>query len=365
LASAAPQLVAAGVQALASFIAGIVGHMPQLVTSVVNLVVAFVKAVASQLGKIATAGADLMLKFLTAIASFEAKVIAAGAHAILSFFSGIASMVPKVIEKGTEIVSNLLTGVSKALVRLVNKGADAVINFLNGIAEAIRTKGPELRAAGYNVADAIIDGMIDGIAELGQKIVNKFGDLIGSLPKGAKKLLGIHSPSTVFHEIGYNTMAGLAGGIDSGGSLVSKSIGNTADEIVDKTKATLSKVPEFLYASIDTNPTITPVLDLTQIEKQSKNIPDMIGSGSVLNLQPDTGKESAKQGDQLLQFMTASSDAWGVSAEEINKRFVPQVQFVQHNTSPKALTPAEIYRLTHNQLASAKGRLFGKADNIR
>jgi hypothetical protein len=84
----------------------------------------------------------------------------------------------------------------------------------------------------------------------------------------------------------------------------------------------------------------------------------------VLNLVPNVGQETAKAASGL-SFEMATSDPWGVGTDHPSNKIGPMVQFVQNNTSPKALTAAEIYRLTHNQFASAKNRLFGKPDNIR
>jgi phage-related protein len=307
-----------------------------------------------------------MVKFIGAIAAAVPKLIAGGVNAILAFFTGLAQQIPKVANKGVELVSKLLEGISKALVRIVNKGADAVINFLNGIAEAIRTKGPELRAAGYNIADAIIDGMWDGIHELGQKVVDKLGELIHLLPKAARKILGIQSPSKVFEEIGKNTMAGLTYGLASGGEGAVSAVTDTTDKMTDAAATGLSKVPTFLSKVTDINPTITPVLDLSRISEDAPKIGSLIQDGAnVIKLSDKTVASESTNVARGLSFAMASSDPWGVGVGDKGNQPTPVIHFEQHNTSPKALSPAEIYRLTHNQLASAKGRLFGKADNIR
>lgn len=83
-------------------------------------------------------------------------------------------------------------------------------------------------AAG-SIGLALIDGMAGGIDSAKAKLVDRLQALSALLPDTVRKLLGIHSPSRVFAEIGSFTMQGFVQGVDS-----------EADAVRDVTLSTLS-----------------------------------------------------------------------------------------------------------------------------
>lgn len=66
----------------------------------------------------------------------------------------------------------------------------------------------EMRNIGVN----LVMGLWDGIKSMGSWIAEKIGDFLGGIVDGAKDLLGIHSPSRVFADIGKNMALGLGDG---------------------------------------------------------------------------------------------------------------------------------------------------------
>lgn len=65
-----------------------------------------------------------------------------------------------------------------------------------------------------DLGNAMIDGLVSGIAGGAAKVVAAMGGVVSGAVDGAKNLLGIASPSKVFAEIGANTAEGFAGGVD-------------------------------------------------------------------------------------------------------------------------------------------------------
>jgi len=64
------------------------------------------------------------------------------------------------------------------------------------------------------VGTDIIDGFLGGLKDAWEGVKEWFTNRLGDLPQWAKDALGIHSPSTVFAEIGRNLAAGLQAGFD-------------------------------------------------------------------------------------------------------------------------------------------------------
>jgi hypothetical protein len=217
LAAKQPQLTAAGANLLTKFLQGITTQIPKVVTTVGDMVVKFINALSQNINRITTAGQNLMIKFIASIALFVPRLVQEGIKLLGNFISGISRNINQVVSKGADLIIKFIQGITSNMNKIANKGADAVIKFLHGLAATIREKGPQLRAAGWDVANALIDGIWQGIHELGQKVVDKLGALVKLLPGKVKKLLGIASPSSVFAEIGRQTVEGLARGVDDPG----------------------------------------------------------------------------------------------------------------------------------------------------
>jgi hypothetical protein len=68
--------------------------------------------------------------------------------------------------------------------------------------------------AGIAIGVALIDGTINGVDGAKGRLVERLKALAQLLPDSVRKLLDIHSPSRVFHQIGVNTIAGFTEGVD-------------------------------------------------------------------------------------------------------------------------------------------------------
>ncbi|MEG1084613.1 MAG: phage tail protein, partial [Hydrogenoanaerobacterium sp.] len=78
----------------------------------------------------------------------------------------------------------------------------------------------------FDIGKNIVEGLWEGIQSLGGWIADKVSSFFGSIVDGAKDLLGIHSPSTVFAGIGKNMGAGIGVGFEAAMSGVEKDMMN-------------------------------------------------------------------------------------------------------------------------------------------
>jgi len=91
-----------------------------------------------------------------------------------------------------------------------------------------------------------------------------------------------------------------------------------------------------LAATVDFDPVIKPVLDLSDIQNSAKRLGDL---GTVsYGYATDISAAQMKSLEEAAQAATTPKE----------------IQLVQNNYSPEALTAAEIYRQTNNQLSRAK-----------
>ncbi len=340
-----PRIIAAGANVLIKFLLGLAQATPRIVTSAVTLITRFLNALTTNIPRLALAGARMVAEFIQGIADNIGKVISAGGNLIVKIIEGIGAQGGKIASAGARTIGNFLAACAQAMLDLTSRIATVIVNFLDGLAKAIRTHGPRIRRAGWNVASAIIEGLVAGLTDLSGKVGDVVENIINAIPNKVKSILGIKSPSSIFHSIGTNVMLGLANGLDSGGTDTLNSVEETASGLISSMRNHLSAVPDILDGLMDVDPTITPVLDLTNVEAGAKKI------GDLTNVTPITAAVSFTQASVISSDQQAIAKA---TAEEAEIAAIPTVSFEQNNYSPEALSEIEIYRRTNNQVSKIK-----------
>jgi tape measure domain-containing protein len=348
LADSLPRIIASGVSVLASFLRGVANNMPRVLAQAANVVIQFLAGVTTQIPKMAGAATRMIVGWLNAIAANLPKVIAAGTRVIVKFLDGIGNALPRIVAAGTRLIIKFINAIADQSGKLADAGFKAVIKFLHGIANAIRNNEGDLIAAGVDIAKAIVEGLVDGLGKVGHLVRGALMKVIDILPHFAKKILGISSPSSVFHEIGRNTMQGLANGLQNGGDTAVRAVHRTADDLVGAMGSKLKAVPDILDGMMDTEPVITPVIDLSQVQRGARQL------GDLTNVTPITAAASFGQASATSQEVNASQAA---PAAQAAPEAVQKLEFNQYNTSPEKLSEVEIYRQTNNQLSMAKTAL--------
>ncbi|WP_237237445.1 phage tail protein [Rothia nasimurium] len=126
------------------------------------------------------------------------------------------NLLTSVIDIVGQLIDRIVSFFTQGMVDLgeaVLRGIDNVIQFFRDlparISEATSAFGERMKSIGDN----IIQGLVSGIKGAAGKAVQAVKDTVGDAIDGAKKLLGIKSPSRVFRSIGRFTSEGLAIGV--------------------------------------------------------------------------------------------------------------------------------------------------------
>lgn len=195
------------------------------------------------------------------------------------------------------------------------------------------------RDVGDNIVYGLNEGIMHGVEEVGY-VMN---EVTAAAIDAAKANLEIKSPSKVFYKIGMQTVKGLANGLKNYSGLASTEAGNIALTSINALKESISHISDIISNDLDMNPTIRPVLDLSDVDRNKKKL-NSIFENQSLNVRAANIK--------------ASSITGGVQKEDgINNQIIPgaAVSFVQNNYSPTPLSRLDIYRQTKNQFSLLKG----------
>lgn len=291
-------------------------------------------------------GFELLLDFLKGIRDNIPKIVPVVVGIITRFINSISDNLDRIIRAGANLIIKFINGVSDEFPRIINAGFRAVIKFLNGVADAIRNNSAQMRAAGGNIASAIVEGLTGGLSASSalNGVINAAKNLARSALNTVKGWLGIDSPSKEFMKVGLFINEGLAKGLKDNTKPVIDEAENVGAIALKSMGDSLKNIDKVISGDIKTQPVITPVLDLSQVRKDASSV------GGIFSNTPVTASVSASQASTISQDREIAVDeAAAVAAGPI--------QFNQYNNSPKALSAIDIYRSTRNQLTLAKEEL--------
>ena len=202
--SAIPQIVDAGIQlftaligALPDIIAAIVEAIPQIIDGIITAIVESVPLLVQ-------AGIDLLTAIIGALPDIITAIVEAIPQIIDGIINAVIDAVPLLIQAGIELFVALVANVPQIIVEIVK----AIPQIIIGIVDAIGSLVYMLADAGLNLIKGLWNGIKDAAAWIWDKVKGWCSDLLGKI----KGFFGIHSPSTVFADIGDNMAAGMGVG---------------------------------------------------------------------------------------------------------------------------------------------------------
>ena len=246
-----PQVLDMGVQLLDQFTSGIETGLPDMVSRIPEIITQFLSYITEQLPTVLDKGAELLnnlvngilgaipemtaalpeiiTAFVQCITDNLPTIIESGINILLNLVSGIIGAIPDLVASIPQIISAITTGIARALPKIIQSGVSLLQKFIEGILSNI----PALVAALPQIISAIVEGigaLIGGIVDVGKSIVegiwkgiqemagwiyDKVTGFFSGIVDGVKDFLGIHSPSTVFADMGKNMALGLGQGWDN------------------------------------------------------------------------------------------------------------------------------------------------------
>lgn len=211
--------------------------------------------------------------------------------------------------------------------------------LINGLNEVM----PSCTQAGTSVGVNTVDGLTKGIEERGKIAIAAAQQVASKVASIMSSTLQIASPSKLTRSFGNYLDEGLALGLRDGLGDVedaSKEVANSTLSALDYAKDLINDV---LESDDDFSPTITPVLNLDEVNRQAPGIRRALNRGGI------DLSSTRRQAGFIDQYVSERQNGSTQAPAQTN------YNFTQNNYSPKALNKAEIYRQTNNQFSRLKG----------
>lgn len=263
---------------------------------------------------------DGISTFINTITNSASDVSASGATVITQFTSGLTTSSSTVTTRFTVLMKSIVTSISSKSTDFYNAGMSISTNFGKGISDhsstaivktntmitavvsAVSGKSSSFYNAGMNAAL----GLGKGISDYSGTAIAKARAMADSVASIVRKALDINSPSKVFMEIGRYIPEGFAIGINDFGSVIENSTVSMANVAVDGTRDAISRVAEAISTDIDSQPTIRPVLDLSDVESGASSISNLFGMQPSVDLLANVGSISTMMNGR--QNVSTSND---------------------------------------------------------
>lgn len=306
------------------------------------------KAISDKIPTAVNAMNNLLSSLLTAIYNKYTDFHTAGCELIVKLVAGIHQKDPEAINLMKNIIKNLLDALKSRNTEFEQGGRDIVVSINSGMTsktdEAKSTMANLLKDMYDSVKDydrkfeeigkLLVKGITKGIRENAREAIEAARDMARAVDRASRDALDIHSPSRKFYEIGKFVVKGFVNSINDNLYLSDEAGRNLGESSMNGIGEAIQKISDVVNSDMDFQPTIRPVLDLSNVKSGVKTIHTMLSTNKAYQANTSIGVNREVE----------------LSGQNVKTGNV--YQFTQNNYSPKALSRIDIYRQTRNQFAN-------------
>ena len=259
---------------ISASVRGLVGTLTSVSNECLDL---FTNAFTSETATsaVTTAASTLITKFTEAIELGELEMYQA--------FAALMTMAEDTVElrhdemetAGEEVAIKFVDGISSELADVETEFTtllDACIERINGYETVY-----------YNAGADLVEGFADGISETTFKASAKAAAMARAAINAAMDELDENSPSKVFYEIGAFGGIGFVNALDDYAAESYRAGSGIAEMAKDGLGKAISTITDVINSDMDTQPTIRPVLDLSDVRSGASTI------NGILDMAPSVG----------------------------------------------------------------------------
>ena len=270
------------------------------ITSLSGMDTSGVSSFASAVDKLSEVDASGLVEAFSATTT---ELSATGAEMIDRLINGMKSKMPAALSVSANIVNSMnktvtsntaaLYSVGGALITKLTKGIlskkssinSAISACLSGASSKIRS----YYSSFYNGGSYLVTGFCNGITANTFRAKASVEAMAEESIKTARKALRINSPSKVFKKIGSGIPEGFAMGIDMLAGEVTGAVSGMAFSAINTTRSAMSTVLDAMNTDMDTQPTIRPVVDLSDVKTGADAINGMLNGAQRIGVQSNLG----------------------------------------------------------------------------
>lgn len=268
------------------------------------------------------------------ISKFNSALIELGETGIDDFVKAFTSDTSKLTTAGGNVIMAISRGVESkrsslkvAIFSVVNEAANAIndkldtvksagTNFVNKFTSAIKDRKSNVESAGTSIAKAcisyirleygsfytageyLVKGFAAGIKDNMYRAEAKSRAMARAAKEAAKEELDENSPSKEFYKIGNFAGLGFVNALDMYADKAYNSSANMADKAKAGLNAAIAKVNSFVADGVETQPTIRPVLDLSNVKTGMQAMEGMLSTNKSVGVSANLNAITTMMGNR-------------------------------------------------------------------
>lgn len=304
------------------------GNLTSTFTTMIN---GIVTTFTSKYSQFTVMGQTMMTNFISGIRTGDASARSAFVAIVSGCLTAIRNKFYEFNTVGQTTMTNLIAGI-----RTKNQLAkDAFIQIINSCLTAIRNKYTDF----YNAGKYLVEGFAAGITANTYMAEARARAMARAAAAAAEAELDINSPSKVGYRIGGFFGMGFVNSLINYTDKSYDAGASVAKSAKEGLRNAVSKIGDFIENGIDSQPTIRPLLDLSDVTEGAGRLSALLSRNQAMKI--SAGMEH--EGTGIVQ----NGGTTPTSGNNYN--------FTQNNYSPKALSRIDIYRQTKNQFSALKG----------
>lgn len=329
--NASSRVSAAATSMLTTFINAANAQKSAVVSTFTTMVNSVISSLTSQQYQFTTIGSTMMTNFITGIRWKDSLARNTFLTTINGCLTTLRNKFYEFNTVGQAVMTNLIAGIRSK----DQTARDTFVQIVSRCLTAIRNKYTDF----YNAGKYLVEGFADGITANTYLAEARARAMAAAAARAAERELDEHSPSKVGYRIGDFFGLAFVNAISDYADKSYKAGTNMAAAAKNGLSNAISKIREFVDGEMEVQPTIRPVLDLSEVRSSAGRLTAILSRSQAMKISSSMNRE------------TTGEIQNGDGTPSVGNSY----SFVQNNYSPKALSRIDIYRQTKNQFSALKG----------
>lgn len=218
---------------------------------------------------------------MSGVSSSITSASSGATSAMSGLFDGLSSTVQTRSTSLNASFKTLGSSMIKSFASAITAGRGSVVSAASNVASAGLPAAKAHYGGYYSAGVYLCAGLAGGIGAGASSAINAASNVAAQALAAAKARLGIHSPSREFYAVGDYAVQGLTNALSDGQKSAQSAGSNVATASLAGLQNSLDMISALMSSGLDTSPTITPVIDDSQVRAGIQRINTMMTNLTV------------------------------------------------------------------------------------
>ena len=218
---------------------------------------------------------------MSGVSSSISSASSGATSAMSGLFDGLSSTVQTRSTSLNASFKTLGSSMIKSFASAITAGRGSVVSAASNVASAGLPAARAHYGGYYSAGVYLCAGLAGGIGAGASSAINAAANVAAQALAAAKARLGIHSPSREFYAVGDFAVQGLTNALNDGQKSAQSAGSNVATASLAGLQNSLNMISALMSSGLDTSPTITPVIDDSQVRAGIQRVNTMMTNLTV------------------------------------------------------------------------------------